>query len=280
MIAMVEGAKRQKTPNEIALDILLAALTIVFLLRHGDAAAVLEYACAPAGVAGHITVLIALLVCLIPTTIGGLLSAIGIAGMDRMMQANVIATSGRAVEAAGDVDVLLLDKTGTITLGNRQAERLPAGARRDRERTRRRRAAGLAGRRDARGPQHRRARQAEVQPARARRARAGCQLRALLGADAHERRRSAGARRPADPQGRADAIRSMSRWAAASFLPPVHARSTRWRGAAARRWWSPTARACSASSKLKDIVKGGIKERFAELRRMGIKTVMITGDNR
>ena len=123
MIAMVEGAKRQKTPNEIALDILLAGLTIIFLLA---TATLLPYSIFSTRAAGQghpvtLTVLVSLLVCLIPTTIGGLLSAIGIAGMDRMIQANVIATSGRAVEAAGDVDVLLLDKTGTITLGNRQA---------------------------------------------------------------------------------------------------------------------------------------------------------------
>src|SRR5471032_3342465 len=123
MIAMVEGAKRQKTPNEIALTILLVALSIVFLIV---TVTLLPYslfavAAAKSGTPVTITVLIALLVCLIPTTIGGLLSAIGVAGMSRMMQANVIATSGRAVEAAGDVDVLLLDKTGTITLGNRQA---------------------------------------------------------------------------------------------------------------------------------------------------------------
>src|SRR5436190_1093673 len=123
MIAMVEGAKRQKTPNEIALNILLAALTIIFLLA---TVTLLPFSIYSVHEAGHgmpitLTVLAALLVCLIPTTIGGLLSAIGIAGMDRMIQANVIAISGRAVEAAGDVDVLLLDKTGTITLGNRQA---------------------------------------------------------------------------------------------------------------------------------------------------------------
>ena len=123
MIALVEGAKRQKTPNEIALDILLAGFTIVFLLA---TATLLPYSLYSVKAAGQgipitVTVLVALLVCLIPTTIGGLLSAIGIAGMDRMIQANVIAMSGRAVEAAGDVDVLLLDKTGTITLGNRQA---------------------------------------------------------------------------------------------------------------------------------------------------------------
>ena len=123
MIAMVEGAKRQKTPNEIALNILLAALTIIFLLATVTLLPFSLYSVAAAGQGSPITVtvLIALLVCLIPTTIGALLSAIGIAGMDRMVQANVIAMSGKAVEAAGDVDVLLLDKTGTITLGNRQA---------------------------------------------------------------------------------------------------------------------------------------------------------------
>src|ERR1700676_4300952 len=119
MIAMVEGAKRQKTPNEIALDILLAALTIIFVL----VVVSLEPFAIYSGQAVSITTLVALLVCLIPTTIGGLLSAIGIAGMDRMVQRNVLAMSGRAVEAAGDVDVLLLDKTGTITLGNRMATR-------------------------------------------------------------------------------------------------------------------------------------------------------------
>ncbi|MGG5839412.1 HAD-IC family P-type ATPase, partial [Huaxiibacter chinensis] len=123
MIAMVEGAQRRKTLNEIALTILLIALTLVFLL----ATATLWPFSAYGGTAVSVTVLVALLVCLIPTTIGGLLSAIGVAGMSRMLGANVIATSGRAVEAAGDVDVLLLDKTGTITLGNRQAsEFLPA----------------------------------------------------------------------------------------------------------------------------------------------------------
>ena len=123
MIGMVEAAKRQKTPNEIALTILLVALTIVFLVVTGT---LLPYSIFSVGAVGagtvvSLTALVALLVCLIPTTIGGLLSAVGVAGMSRMMGANVIATSGRAVEAAGDVDVLLLDKTGTITLGNRQA---------------------------------------------------------------------------------------------------------------------------------------------------------------
>ena len=130
MIGLVEGAKRQKTPNEIALDILLAGFTIIFLVV---CATLLPFSLYSVKVAGQgipvtITVLVALLVCLIPTTIGGLLSAIGIAGMDRLIRRNVIAMSGRAVEAAGDVDVLLLDKTGTITLGNRQAvELIPVG---------------------------------------------------------------------------------------------------------------------------------------------------------
>lgn len=123
MIAMVEGAKRRKTPNEIALTILLIALTLVFLLATATLYpfSLFSAQASHVGVPVTITVLVALLVCLIPTTIGGLLSAIGVAGMSRMLGANVIATSGRAVEAAGDVDVLLLDKTGTITLGNRQA---------------------------------------------------------------------------------------------------------------------------------------------------------------
>ncbi len=134
MIAMVEGAARKKTPNEIALDILLAALTIVFLLACVTLVpfSIFSIQAAGRGEPITLTVLVALLVCLIPTTIGALLSAIGIAGMDRMIQANVIAMSGRAVEAAGDVDVLLLDKTGTITLGQPTGPRVPPGARRDR----------------------------------------------------------------------------------------------------------------------------------------------------
>src|SRR5438132_887024 len=119
MIALVEGAKRQKTPNEVALNILIASLTIIFVLVVVSLEPFAIYSGSPVSV----TTLIALLVCLIPTTIGGLLSAIGIAGMDRLVQRNVLAMSGRSVEAAGDVDVLLLDKTGTITLGNRQATR-------------------------------------------------------------------------------------------------------------------------------------------------------------
>ena len=160
MIGMVEGAKRQKTPNEIALTILLVAMTLVFLLA---TVTLLPYSIysvevAKAGTPVSITVLVALLVCLIPTTIGGLLSAIGVAGMGRMMRANVIATSGRAVEAAGDCDVLLLDKTGTITFGNRQASSLHAVAGRHAAATRRSDAARLARRRNAGRQEHRRAR--------------------------------------------------------------------------------------------------------------------------
>ena len=203
MIAMVEGAKRQKTPNEIALDILLAGADDHLPARDRDAAAVLALRgrrSAGTGAPVTLTVLVALLVCLIPTTIGGLLSAIGIAGMDRMIQANVIATSGRAVEAAGDVDVLLLDKTGTITLGNRQATAFLPAPGVTRARARRRRAARLARRRDARGPQHRGARQGEVRPARARRRRRSA--RRFVPFTAQTRMSGVDLDGPADPQGR------------------------------------------------------------------------------
>ena len=172
MIALVEGASRQKTPNEIALNILLAGLTIIFLL----AVVTLQPFAIYSGAPQSITVLVALLVCLIPTTIGALLSAIGIAGMDRLVQRNVLAMSGRAVEAAGDCNTLLLDKTGTITLGNRQAAEfipLPGVSRRD---PRRRRPALEPRRRDPRRPLDRRAGQGALRAARARadRARRSC----------------------------------------------------------------------------------------------------------
>ena len=164
MIALVEGAARQKTPNEIALNILLASLTIVFLL----AVVTLQPLAIFSGAPQSGIVLVSLLVCLIPTTIGALLSAIGIAGMDRLVQRNVLAMSGRAVEAAGDVNTLLLDKTGTITLGNREAvEFLPLAGRR-RRRAGRRGPALQPGRRDPRGPLDRRPRQARVRAARPR----------------------------------------------------------------------------------------------------------------
>ena len=154
MIALVEGAKRQRTPNEIALAILLAGLTIIFLMATVTLRPFGEYA----GTTVDTVALIALLVCLIPTTIGGLLSAIGIAGMDRVARFNVLAMSGRAVEASGDVDVILLDKTGTITYGNRLAASITAGAGRDRGGGRRGRPGVVDPGRDARGPLDRRAR--------------------------------------------------------------------------------------------------------------------------
>ena len=170
MIALVEGAERQKTPNEIALNILLAGLTIIFVFSVATIPSFAAYA----GGTMPVLVLVALLVTLIPTTIGGLLSAIGIAGMDRLVRYNVLAMSGRAVEAAGDVDMLLLDKTGTITLGNRQATEFLPVHRRQRARSRRRRPARLAGRRDARGPLDRRAGQGEVRHPRPRDGAAAC----------------------------------------------------------------------------------------------------------
>ncbi len=278
MIAMVEGAKRQKTPNEIALDILLAALTIVFLLA---TVTLLPFSIFSVQAAGNgapvtITVLVALLVCLIPTTIGGLLSAIGIAGMDRMIQANVIATSGRAVEAAGDVDVLLLDKTGTITLGNRQAAAfLPAPgvtveALAD--------AAQLASLADE-TPEGRSIvvlakekfgiRERDVKALGARFVAFTAQTR-MSGVDTAEREIRKGA---------ADAIEAYVKGKGAAFPAEVRANVE----TVAKRGATPLVVAESSRVlgviELKDIVKGGIKERFAELRKMGIKTIMITGDN-
>ncbi|AKV03271.1 Potassium-transporting ATPase B chain [Labilithrix luteola] len=286
MISMVEGAKRQKTPNEIALNILLAALTIVFLLATVTLLPFSLFSVKAAG-AGHpvtITVLVALLVCLIPTTIGGLLSAIGIAGMDRMIQANVIATSGRAVEAAGDVDVLLLDKTGTITLGNRQATAFhPAPGVSDRDLADAAQLASLAdetpeGRsivilaKEKWGIRERSVRElgAVFVPFSA-------QTR-MSGVNVEERELRKGA---------TDAIDAFVRCKGGTF-PDAVRKSV---DAIAKKGGTPLVVASAPEGKqggktevlgvveLKDIVKGGIKERFAELRRMGIKTVMITGDN-
>jgi K+-transporting ATPase ATPase B chain len=279
MIGMVEGAKRQKTPNEIALMILLVAMTLVFLLA---TVTLLPYSLysvevAKAGTPVSITVLVALLVCLIPTTIGGLLSAIGVAGMGRMMRANVIATSGRAVEAAGDCDVLLLDKTGTITFGNRQASALHA-------------VAGVT--------QHQLAE---------------ATLLASLGDETPEGKsivalvkRAFGISPPpltpgqftiipfsaqtrmsgVTHQGRElrkgalDAVRS---WVVAQG-GTVNAEVVVRVEEVARMGATPLVvaegRHVLGVVELKDIVKTQIKERFAELRRMGIKTIMITGDNK
>jgi potassium-transporting ATPase ATP-binding subunit len=278
MIAMVEGAKRQKTPNEIALNILLAGLTIIFLLATVTLLPFSIYGVNEAGQGTPITmtVLVALLVCLIPTTIGGLLSAIGIAGMDRMIQANVIAISGRAVEAAGDVDVLLLDKTGTITLGNRQATAfLPSdGIPEDRLAD----AAQLASLADE-TPEGRSIvvlakeqygiREREVHALGAHFVPFTAQTR-MSGVDLDGRHIRKGA---------ADAIEDYVGEQGGSFPMVVRQRVE----AIAREGGTPLVVADGAEVmgviQLKDIVKGGIRERFSELRRMGIKTVMITGDN-
>jgi K+-transporting ATPase ATPase B chain len=281
MIAMVEGAKRQKTPNEIALTILLVALTLVFLVV---TVTLLPYSIFSVEVAGagtvvSVTALIALLVCLIPTTIGGLLSAIGVAGMSRMMAANVIATSGRAVEAAGDVDVLMLDKTGTITLGNRQASQfVPAPGVTEAQLAD---AAQLASLADE-TPEGRSIvvlakskyglREREIGSLEAQFVPFTAQTR-MSGVDL------AGGSRQLR-KGAQDAIRKHVESLGGSF-PREVATSV---DEIARRGSTPLVVADGArvlgAVELKDIVKGGIKERFAELRRMGIKTVMITGDNR
>jgi K+-transporting ATPase ATPase B chain len=279
MIGMVEGAKRQKTPNEIALTILLVAMTLVFLLA---TVTLLPYSIysvdvAKAGTPVTITVLVALLVCLIPTTIGGLRSAIGVAGMGRMMRANVVATSGRAVEAAGDCDVLLLDKTGTITFGNRQAAALHP--------------------------------MAAVTPQQL----AEATLLASLGDETPEgksivalvKRAFGLAPPPLEPgrftiipfsaqtrmsgvtfqgreirKGALDAIRDWVVPQGGALGPEVVTRVED----VARRGATPLVvaegRHVLGVVELKDIVKTHIKERFAELRRMGIKTIMITGDNK
>jgi K+-transporting ATPase ATPase B chain len=279
MISMVEGAKRQKTPNEIALTILLVAMTLVFLLA---TVTLLPYSLysvevAKAGTPVTITVLVALLVCLIPTTIGGLLSAIGVAGMGRMMRANVVATSGRAVEAAGDCDVLLLDKTGTITFGNRQASGLfPL--------------TGVPAQQLAEAT-----------------------LLASLGDETPEgksivvyAKRAYGVMPPALEPGkftivpfsaqtrmsgvtyqgrelRKGALDAVRGWVAAQG-GVIDVELTTRVEEVARRGSTPLVvaegRHVLGVVELKDIVKTHIKERFAELRRMGIRTIMITGDNK
>ncbi|MHB0875781.1 MAG: potassium-transporting ATPase subunit KdpB [Anaerolineae bacterium] len=278
MISLVEGAKRQKTPNEIALSILLTALTIIFVVVCATLVPLSLYSVDTAGRGTPIplTVIVALLVCLIPTTIGGLLSAIGIAGMDRLIQANVVASSGRAVEAAGDVDVLLLDKTGTITLGNRQATAfIPADGISERELADTAQLASLSdetpeGRsivilakerfglreRDALGMG------ATFVPFTAQSRMSGVNLDGRVirkgAADAVERFLDArGSRLPAVVRGAVEAV------ARDGGTPLVVADGDRALGVV----------------QLQDVVKGGISERMAELRRMGIKSVMITGDN-
>jgi len=279
MIAMVEGAKRQKTPNEIALTILLIALTLVFLLATATLLpfSLFSVSVAKLGAPVTITVLVALLVCLIPTTIGGLLSAIGVAGMSRMMAANVIATSGRAVEAAGDVDVLLLDKTGTITLGNRQAAFfIPAEGVSEQQLADIAQLSSLADE----TPEGR----SIVILAKQRfnlRERNLTQLDATFVPFTAQTRMSGvniGARQVR--KGAAEAVRAYVEAQGFSY-PAKVAQAV---DEVARNGSTPLVVVDEyrvlGVVELKDIVKGGIKERFGELRRMGIKTVMITGDNR
>ncbi len=270
MIGLVEGAKRQKTPNEIALTILLSALTIIFLLVCMTLLPFGKFS----GVDFSPTVLIALLVCLIPTTIGGLLSAIGIAGIDRLVQKNVLAMSGRAVEAAGDVDVLLLDKTGTITLGNRQAvEFMPAPGVTPHELADAAQLSSLAdetpeGRsivvlakqqEGIRGRELAQLPNAEFVPFTAQTRMSGVNL------DGQEYRKGA-----------ADSVRSLRR---RQVLPEIEAAVT----AISSKGGTPLVVATKEKPLgviyLKDIVKGGLADRFERFRAMGIKTVMITGDN-
>ena len=270
MIALVEGASRQKTPNEIALDILLAGLTIVLLL----ATVSLQPYAVYSGAEQPVIVLIALLVCLIPTTIGALLSAIGIAGMDRLVQRNVLALSGRAVEAAGDCSTLLLDKTGTITLGNRQAtDFIPAPGVSEEELADAAQLASLAdetpeGRsivvlaKERYGLRGRELHGAELVPFTAQTRMSGVETggRSIRKGAADAIRRwveEQGGSIPAELGAAVDGI------ASSGGTPLVVAENGRALGVV----------------HLKDVVKEGISERFAELRAMGIRTVMITGDN-
>jgi len=270
MISLVEGAQRQKTPNEIALTILLAALTVIFLLVCVTLKPFGNYSDAKFS----IPVLIALLVCLIPTTIGGLLSAIGIAGMDRLLQRNVLAMSGRAVEASGDVDVLLLDKTGTITLGNRMAtEFIPAPGVTEQELAD---AAQLSSLADE-TPEGRsvvvlakkfgiRERQIHEMP--------GAQF---INFTAQTRMSGVDLNGTQYRKGAADAIRNF----VDKHIPLATEHTV---DQISRSGGTPlvvaTREKVLGAIHLKDVVKGGIKERFAQLRKMGIKTIMITGDNK
>jgi potassium-transporting ATPase ATP-binding subunit len=273
MIALVEGATRQKTPNEIALNILLAGLTIIFLL----AVVTLQPFAIYSGSPQTVFVLVSLLVCLIPTTIGGLLSAIGIAGMDRLVQHNVLAMSGRAVEAAGDVNTLLLDKTGTITFGNRQAtEFLPAPGISEADMADAAQLSSLADETPegrsivvlAKEKYHLRGREfatheAEFIPFTAQTRMSGVNL------DGREIRKGAAdaIARYVEQNGNgampAEVRAAVERIATSGGTPLVVAQNRRAMGVI----------------HLKDVVKGGIRDRFAQLRAMGIRTVMITGDN-
>jgi potassium-transporting ATPase ATP-binding subunit len=278
MIALVEGAERQKTPNEIALNILIAGLTLIFLLAVVTLQPFSSYAITSAGSGSipSVAVLVSLLVCLIPTTIGGLLSAIGIAGMDRVMQHNVLAMSGKAVEASGDVNTLLLDKTGTITLGNRQAvefipvEGVSAAELAD--------AAQLASLADE-TPEGRsivvlakekyglRGREMSRQEAR------------FIPFSAYTRMSGVDLDGRSLRKGATEAVINFVRQKGGSVAPNLTEMSDR----VSRTGGTPLAVADGARLlgivHLKDIVKGGMRERLAQLRAMGIRSVMITGDN-
>lgn len=284
MIALVEGAKRQKTPNEIALTILLAGLSAIFVLAVATLPAFFSYSLKASGLPQSdnlsLPVLTALLVCLIPTTIGGLLSAIGISGMDRLMKRNVIATSGRAIEAAGDVDVLLLDKTGTITLGNRMAtDFVPADGVSLEEIAD---AAQLSSLSDE-TPEGR----SVVILAKEK---FGIRGRDLSGIEAvfipfMAQTRMSGVDIKIDGQlqqirkGSVDAIRSFVLTHNGFFPENVEKKASELAQQGATPLVVARGNKVLGVIHLKDIVKGGIKERFAQLRKMGIKTVMITGDN-
>lgn len=278
MIAMVENAKRQKTPNEIALNILLAALTLVFLLVTFTLYPFSAYSASVShsGQPVTLTVLVALLVCLIPTTIGGLLSAIGIAGMDRLIKSNVIAMSGRAVEAAGDVDMLLLDKTGTITMGNRQATTfIPANGVTEAELADAAQIASLAdetpeGRSIVILAKQKFAiRERNMKELNATFIEFSAQTR-MSGVDFDGRIIRKGA---------AETIESYINAQGGSYPEDVRKAVADIANAGGTPLVVADGKQVLGCVQLKDIVKGGIKERFAELRAMGIKTVMITGDN-
>lgn len=278
MIALVEGSKRQKTPNELALTILLAALTIVFLLVCTTLSSFSIYSSSAAGIekAIPITVLVALFVCLAPTTIGGLLSAIGIAGMDRMIQANVIALSGRAVEAAGDIDILLLDKTGTITLGNRQAtEFIPVEGINPETLAD---AAQLASLADE-TPEGR----SIVVLAKEKYGLRGRKISALKATfiPFTAQTRMSGANLPGRKirKGSVEAIKAYIKQVHGIFPASIETKVEQ----IAREGSTPLIVTENSDVLgiicLKDIIKGGIRERFAKLREMGIRTIMVTGDN-
>jgi K+-transporting ATPase ATPase B chain len=267
MIALVEGAERQKTPNEIALNILLAAFTIIFLLAVGTIRAFANY------LGGDVTAtaLVALLVCLIPTTIGGLLSAIGIAGMDRMVQRNVLAMSGRAVETAGDIDTLLLDKTGTITYGNRlAAEFIPVGGHDQRELI----AAALRSSLADETPEGRSivdlAKGMGVKPG------ADGTQGELIPFSAETRMSGISVNGHKIMKGAVDAVSALATSVPAD-LEPAAARISHEGG-------TPLAvvdnQEILGIIYLKDTIKPGIRTKFEEMRRAGIRTVMITGDNK